>query len=142
MQNENSNSHMEKWCERRGCCLQTENKHHINKRENNDKQELFKRTHNTGQHLRQKNKQQTTKKCRNIETKANKQYPKYKQPKTTNKWLCRNKTSNKTTEMIMIRTTWPLFANANYKTYMNRKANNDKQHLFNKNTTQDRHTAK
>ena len=42
----------------------------------------------------------------------------------------------------MIRTTWPLFANSKYKNCINRKANNDKLHLFNRNTTQDRHMAK
>ena len=45
--------------------------------------------------------------------------------------------TNSTTKRRMLRTTWLLFAKWKYKHQIKQKGNNDKQHLFNRNTTQD-----
>ena len=63
-----------------------EYKHHIDKKESSDKQHIFNRTHNLGQNIRQKNKQQTTHKhfiCNSIEAKTTKTNT--TNPNTTNK---------------------------------------------------------
>ena len=92
---------------------------------------------------RQTYKQQTTIKyprCNNIQTNTQtRNQTQHSNNQRLRKSNCAN--SNTTAKRMLIRMTCLLFANWKYKHHVYQKENNDKQQLFNKNTTPDKHTA-